>query len=136
VGIPRRIWLDGEAPRLSAITGDIVPDVAYVQGLSDGGGHWSLHVAAVGVDRAGVSASDDHELGGLHNFVGEGFGELRDHRDTDPVQDLITMSQPSSSSDPKPSQSSTKPISTSRDSPLNPPGRPCGTPARPRGRNR
>jgi hypothetical protein len=56
------------------------------------GGHWPLHVAAVGVDRAGVSASpDDHELGGLHNFVGEGFGELRDHRDTDPVQDLTTI---------------------------------------------
>jgi hypothetical protein len=48
VGIPRRIRLDGEAPRLGAITGDIVPDVAYVQGLSDGGGHWPLHVAAVG----------------------------------------------------------------------------------------
>jgi AAA domain len=37
-----------------------------------------------------------------------------------------STSQPSSLSDPKPSQSSTKPISTSPDSPLNPPGRPCG----------
>jgi hypothetical protein len=50
--------------------------VVYVlQGLSDGAatGH---HVAA---GWAGVSASHgDHEVGGLHNFVGEGFGELRD----------------------------------------------------------
>jgi ATP-dependent exoDNAse (exonuclease V) alpha subunit len=37
-----------------------------------------------------------------------------------------STSQPSSSSDPKPSPSSTKPTTTSPDSPLNPPGRPCG----------
>jgi hypothetical protein len=40
--------------------------------------------------------------------------------------DGLNVSQPSSLSDPKPSQSSTKPTSTSPDSPLNPPGRPCG----------
>jgi ATP-dependent exoDNAse (exonuclease V) alpha subunit len=36
-----------------------------------------------------------------------------------------STSQPSSLSDRKPLQGSTKPISTSPDSPLNPPGRPC-----------
>jgi hypothetical protein len=44
---------------------------------------------APGVDRAGVSAPHgDHEVGGQHYFVGEGFGELRDHGDTDLVQHL------------------------------------------------
>jgi conjugative relaxase-like TrwC/TraI family protein len=37
-----------------------------------------------------------------------------------------STSQPSRLSDPKPSPSSTKPTSTSPDSPPNPPGRPCG----------
>jgi conjugative relaxase-like TrwC/TraI family protein len=37
-----------------------------------------------------------------------------------------STSQPNSSLDPRPSQSSTRPISTFPDSPLSPPGRPCG----------
>ena len=46
-----------------------------------------------------------------------------------------STSQSNSSSDPKPSRSSTKPTSTSPDSLLNPPGRPCEptcSPSRPK----
>jgi len=54
-----------------------------------GSAHWPVHVSAPGVDRADVSASHrDHEVSGLHNFVGKGFRELSDHRDADLVQNL------------------------------------------------
>ncbi len=68
-------------------------------------------------DEAPVSAST--VLRELNNPAARLFQAVQRYTDA-------STSQPNSSSDPRPSQSSTKPTSTSPDSPLNRLGRPCG----------